>query len=130
MALQSECVFQDGSAQSCSHVIACIGSDTMFVGGAVGWDDGTLTGALANGAQCDGTWNNAEGVADFSCDDGQSGRVVYWSVDGQTGTAIGSGATATGRPIEAWSGARIADYVLAETGAATLQCGVTEIPLG
>lgn len=129
MSLQTDCVLNEGSDQSCSHAIACIGGDTLFVGGAVGWHKGSLTGALSNGATCTGDWDNEDGLARFSCSDGQRGRVVYGLVDGETGTAIGSGATGAGRPIEAWTGAQIADYVLRETREVVLQCGVTEVPL-
>jgi predicted RecA/RadA family phage recombinase len=129
MALDPACVLDPGAQTSCTHAIACIGGDTLFVGGTTGWDSGTLTGDLSTGASCTGSWDSAENLVRFECEDGQSGQVVYWSQDPETGTALGSGATLAGRPIEAWSGNNIADYVLRETGEVTLQCGVTDVPL-
>ncbi|MEJ6388139.1 hypothetical protein [Gymnodinialimonas ulvae] len=129
MMLDQSCILDTGQQTSCTHAIACIGGDTLFVGGATGWDSGTLSGTLSTGAHCGGTWNSAENTVRFECDDGQSGQVIYWSQDPETGTALGTGETLAGRPIEAWSGNNIADYVMRETGEVTLKCGITEVPL-
>lgn len=95
----------------------------------MGWNTGTLYGELSNGATCTGDWNNAQARATFTCSDGQSGTVFYTLFDGITGTAIGQGATMAGRPVEAWTGENIFDYIRGETGEVTLTCGVTEIPM-
>lgn len=130
MSLDPACVYQEGSQASCTHAVACIGGDTLFVGGTVGWDEGVLTGDLSTGASCNGIWNNANQLVNFTCDDGQTGIVRYTLFDGSTGTAIGEGETLAGRPIEAWSGQNIVDFVERETGRVTLQCGVEELLLG
>ncbi|ABD54599.1 hypothetical protein [Jannaschia sp. CCS1] len=130
MSLDPACIYQEGSQASCTHAVACIGGDTLFVGGTVGWDEGVLTGDLSNGASCTGIWNNANQLVNFTCDDGQTGIVRYTLFDGSTGTAIGAGETIAGRPIEAWSGQNIVDFVERETGRVTLQCGVEELLLG
>jgi hypothetical protein len=130
MSLDPACVYEEGSQNSCTHVVACIGGDTLFVGGTIGWEQGILTGALSNGSSCTGVWDNTRGSANFTCEDGQSGIVNYTRMDDSTGTAIGAGATIAGRPIEAWSGNRIAEFVEQETGRVTLQCGVEELLLG
>jgi hypothetical protein len=129
MSLDPECVFNEGSQQSCSHVIGCIGGDTLFVGGSTGWESGRLEGGLYTGETCTGTWDNSTGMARFDCGGGLEGTVRYTLFDGESGTAIGTGEMLDGRPIDAWSGANILGYVQAETGRVTLQCGVQEIPL-
>lgn len=130
MSLDPACVYEEGSQNSCTHVVGCIGGDTLFVGGTVGWDAGILTGDLSSGAACTGIWDNATGVANFTCDDGQTGIVTYTRMDDSTGTAIGQGSTLSGRPIEAWSGRNIVDFIERETGRVTLQCGLEELLLG
>lgn len=130
MSLDPACAFKEGSQASCTHAVACIGGDTLFVGGTVGWDAGLLTGNLSTGAACTGTWDNATNVANFTCDDGQTGIVQYTRVDDPTGTAIGAGETIAGRSIEAWSGRNIREFVERETGRVTLQCGIEELLLG
>lgn len=129
MTLDPTCLFDQGSQASCTHVVACIGGDTVFVGGTTGWDAGTLAGISSTGAACTGTWDNATGRAQFSCEDGESGEVTYTRIDDATGTGIGSGLTLSGRPIEAWSGRNIAEFVERETGRVTLQCGIEEVLL-
>lgn len=130
MSLDPACIHEEGSQASCSHVVACIGGDTLFVGGSVGWDAGVLTGQLSTGGICTGVWNNARATANFTCDDGQTGVVTYSLMDGATGTAIGQGNTLAGRPIEAWSGHNIAEFIERETGRVTLKCGMEDLLLG
>lgn len=127
MRLDETCVFDEGRDDSCAHVVACIGGDTLFVGGGVGWNSGTVRGELYIGKQCTGTWDNATGKATVDCGDGLEGAVQYTLIDGETGTAVGAGAMLDGRPIEVWSGANVAQYIERETGRATLQCGVGEV---
>ncbi|MEJ6391778.1 hypothetical protein V8J82_00840 [Gymnodinialimonas sp. 2305UL16-5] len=129
MALDPSCQFAEGSAESCSHAVACIGNETLFVGRSTGWETGLLQGEMSNGASCEGDWDNAEGLANFTCDDDERGQVVYWFLDEETDVSLGSGATESGRPIEAWAGTEIAEYVERETGAATLQCGEETLQL-
>jgi hypothetical protein len=99
----------------------------LFVGGSVGWDTGTLHGELYDGATCEGTWDSTIGRAEFACSDGTEGSVAYTSIDGPTGTAIGTGTTLDGRPVEGWSGHAIAEFVERETGRVTLRCGTEEV---
>ncbi len=127
MSLDPTCIFDEGSQASCTHVVACIGGDTLFVGGTTGWDAGTLAGVLSSGSACTGTWDNSTGRAQFSCDDAEEGEVIYTTVDDATGTGIGTGPTLSGRPIEAWSGHNIASYIERETGRVTMQCGVEDV---
>lgn len=129
MSLDPTCIFDEGSQGSCTHVVACIGGDTVFVGGSTGWDAGTLAGELSSGAACTGSWDNATGRAQFSCDNEEAGEVIYTTIDDATGTGIGSGVTVSGRAIEAWSGRNIADFIERETGRVTLQCGVEDVLL-
>jgi hypothetical protein len=127
MRLDPACVLREGEAESCSHVVACIGGDTLFVGGSVGWDTGTVHGELYSGATCEGAWDSTIGQAEFHCSDGTEGAVTYTSIDEATGTTIGGGVTLDGRPVEAWSGHAIAEFIERETGRVTLQCGVQEL---
>ena len=129
LALDPSCTWNEGQAESCSHLVGCIAGETAFVGRDMGWDTGTLDGTLADGTSCTGTWDSFQGAAQFECENGLSGQVVYWFQDEVTGTSLGSGATAEGRPIETWSGPYLADYASAEFGRPVLQCGATTIPL-
>ncbi|MEY3005607.1 MAG: hypothetical protein RLZZ491_2783 [Pseudomonadota bacterium] len=127
MRLDPACVLREGAADSCTHVVACIGGNTLFVGGSVGWNAGTLYGELYSGTPCKGVWDSSIGRAEFICADGTTGSVAYTSIDGPTGTTIGGGTTLDGRPVEAWSGHAIAAFIERETGRVTLQCGVQEL---
>ena len=81
--------------------MGCIGDDTLFVGGTIGWDTGLSTGQLFIGATCPGFWDYAPCSVNSACDDGQTGIVTYELIDEATGTAIGQGNTIAGRMIEA-----------------------------
>lgn len=129
MRLDPACVVKVDSPDSCTHIVACIGGDTLFVGGSIGWDRGRLVGELHTGEVCSGVWDNATGMARVDCGGGLEGTVQYSVIDGITGTGIGQGEMLDGRPITAWSGNNLAAYVQAETGRVTLHCGVQEIPL-
>jgi len=129
MTLDPTCELEFGSPGSCAHVIACIGTETLFVGGSIGWEQGRIEGRLATGEACVGDWNNATGLARFACEDGTAGTVQYFQQDPPTGTAIGLGATEDGRTVEAWSGHNVLDYIRRETREVTLQCGPATIPL-
>lgn len=129
MQIDPTCQMVPDSQDSCVPIVACIGGAVTFVGGAYGWDTGSLKGTLSTGATCTGSWDSFERRAEFQCDNGQSGTVRYIVQDGETGTAVGVGSTQTGQPIEAWSGDNIGAYIRRETGAVTLQCGVTELPM-
>jgi hypothetical protein len=129
MTLDPDCKVEIGSSQSCAHVIACIGTETLFVGGSIGWDSGRIEGRLDTGAACTGDWDNSTGLARFACEDGTAGSVQYLQQDPPTGTAIGQGQTEDGRTVEAWSGQNVLDYIRRETREVTLQCGPATIPL-
>lgn len=129
MTLDPDCRQEIGNPESCVHVIACIGTETLFVGGSIGWDKGRIEGRLDTGVICGGDWDNATGRARFACEDGTAGVVQYLHQDGITGTATGIGRTEDGRTVEAWSGKNVIDYIRRETGEVTLQCGPATIPL-
>ncbi len=88
-----------------------------------------------DGAASIGTWTNSNAVnvgqADFTCDDGTTGTVLYLLQDGETGTAIGQGMTTKDAPIQAWSGEHGIEFLkkgcLADE--AHLQCGDHSIPI-
>lgn len=130
------CLDIPGSMRSCSPLVGCLGnSGTYFTGRAFGRDTGSLAVDTNAGATCAGTWvgRNAFGTgqADFTCDDGQSGKVIFHYQDGNTGTVKGFGITNRGTRIKAWSGHYIQDFINAENGALNtrLMCGEIEIPL-
>ena len=129
MTLDPACTLKPGSPESCVHVIACIGTETLFVGGSIGWNTGRIEGRLATGAACVGDWDNSTGQARFACEDGTVGQVQYLHQDGPTGTATGLGRTEDGRTVEAWSGQNVLDYIRRETGEVILECGPATIPL-
>jgi hypothetical protein len=129
MTLDPDCDLIEASPESCAHVIACIGTETLFVGGSIGWESGRIEGRLDSGVACTGDWNNATGQARFTCEDGTAGTVQYLHQDAPTGTAIGLGKTEDGRTVEAWSGANALDYIRRETREVILQCGPSSIPL-
>jgi hypothetical protein len=129
MTLEPDCKWNPENPESCVHVIACIGTETLFVGGSIGWDQGTLEGRLATGEACIGDWDNSTGQARFACEDGTAGTVQYLHQDAPTGTAIGQGTTEDGRTVEAWSGQNVLDYIRRETREVILQCGPATIPL-
>jgi hypothetical protein len=129
MTLDPGCTLQTGSPESCSHVIACIGTETLFVGGVIGWNTGRIEGRLATGEACIGNWDSATSTANFACEDGTAGTVQYLSQDELTGTATGLGKTEDGRTVEAWSGENVLDYIRRESREVVLQCGPATIPL-
>ncbi len=52
-----DCDPAPGSAESCAPVLACMpGEGVWFVGRAVGWDRGTLSGVTNTGVKCTGEW--------------------------------------------------------------------------
>jgi len=108
------------------------GEDSYFVGRAIGWDEGTLSGVTNTGVSCIGTWQVTGlgvGLARFACDDGLEGRLVYYYQDGETGTTHGRGLISGFGQIEAWSGHNIRQF-LDLTGRRVdgeLMCGATQM---
>ncbi|CUX81780.1 MAG: Protein of unknown function (DUF1358) [Roseibaca calidilacus] len=124
-----DCALIPGSPDSCSPIVACMpGEDSYFVGRAIGWDEGTLSGVTNTGIICIGTWRVTGlgvGLARFACDDGLEGRLVYYYQDGETGTTHGRGLISGFGFVEAWSGHNIEQF-LDQTGRRVdgeLMCG-------
>lgn len=129
-----ECTLIPGSPDSCAPIAACMPGDGVYlVGRAVGWDYGTLGGVTNTGVSCIGTWDTrgigGVGRVSFECEDGLSGRVIYYSRDSLTGTAHGRGMTNALSQIEGWSGEFIEEFLRADTGQLDggLMCG--EVPM-
>ena len=116
-----DCELAPGRANSCAPVLACMpGDGVWFVGRAVGWDQGTLSGVTNTGVQCTGEWAVGETIAfgrvRFSCDDGLTGRMIYFYQDNETGTARGAGLVSGFGRIRAWSGHNITQFLDRTTG--------------
>ena len=116
-----DCDLAPGSAESCTPVLACMpGDGVWFVGRAVGWDRGTLSGVTNTGVSCTGEWVVGETIAfgrvRFSCDDGLAGRMIYFYQDNETGTARGTGLVSGFGRIRAWSGHNITRFLDRTTG--------------
>lgn len=131
------CALEPGSAESCTPVLACMpGEGVWFVGRAIGWNKGTLAGQTSTGVSCTGDWAVGEtlgfGRARFSCDDGLSGRMVYYYQDTETGTARGTGLISGFGQIRAWSGHNITEFLDRTTGRVDgeFMCGETPLLLG
>lgn len=131
-----ECDLLVGSPDSCSPLVACMpGQGVYFIGRAIGWNTGVLGGYTSTGVACRGTWTTRNmlglGEANFECDDGLSGTVYFYSIDGLTGTAEGSGLTNGLGRIHGWSGHNIAQFLDPETGHVdgALMCGPTPMLL-
>lgn len=106
----------EGSRNACVRVLACIGTNGLYVDGAVfGRGQGSLAVLRSDGVSCTGAWNSdgpfGGGIANMTCEDGLTGQVVYFLQDNDTGTAIGRGEDSQGRPIEAWSGLNILEFL-------------------
>ena len=121
---------------SCSLNFACLGDEgRWYKGRAIGRGTGVLDGVTSDGAACIGTWTNSNAVnvgqADFTCNDGTAGTVIYLLQDGETGTAIGKGMTTKDAPIQAWSGEHVIEFLKKSslTDEAQLQCGDHSIPI-
>jgi hypothetical protein len=122
-----------GDMSSCSPIVACMPADGVYFNGrALGWDRGALAGTTNTGVSCTGQWVSRNmfglGQADFTCDDGLSGQVIFYYQDGEFGTTTGSGLTNALSRIRSWSGSNIEAF-LTENGQldGTLMCG--EVPM-
>ena len=127
-----DCENRPYDSSSCSPIVACMpGEGVYLVGRAIGWNEGTLEGVTNTGTTCTGSWHIGQtlrlGHAEFACDDGVSGRLVYYYQHTETGTARGTGMVSGFGRIRAWSGHNIRDF-LDSTGARVdgeLMCGET-----
>ena len=98
----------------CTPFMGCIDTNSiLFIGNTFGRFGGPLEAKTNQGAICKGDWTrNAQGGrAQFTCDDGRSGKVSYTSLHRPTGTAVGNGRTNRGEAIDVWAGFRIIDYL-------------------
>ena len=123
-------------ANNCARVLGCVGTDGLWLDGQVrGWNSGTLAVQRNDGVVCAGTWAAGDGpfgsgTARFECQDGSKGRVIYFSQDSETGTAIGRGMDDQGRHIRAWSGEHVLQYLGGgKVEAARLPCSDAPIPI-
>ena len=130
------CVDIPDSRDSCSPLLACFGnSGEYFAGRALGRDKGTLAGVTNFGAICTGSWVSRNfigtGEANFECDNGHWGKVIFHYRDDESGTVKGFGLTNHGVSIRAWSGHYIQDFLDEQSGQVNnkLMCGEVEIPL-
>jgi hypothetical protein len=130
------CIDIPDSRDSCSPLLACFGnSGEYFAGRALGRDEGTLAGVTNFGAISTGTWVSRNfigtGEANFECDNGHWGKVIFHYRDGVSGTVKGFGFTNHGVSIRAWSGHYIQDFLDGQSGQVDnkLMCGEVEIPL-
>lgn len=121
-------------AGNCVRFLACVGTDGLWVDGQVhGWNRGTLKGQRNDGAICVGVWTASDGpmgsgTADFECSDGSVGKVIYFSQDSLTGTAIGRGMDSKGRHVKAWSGDNVLTFLGdGDVDAARLPCQDTPV---
>ncbi|PRY92736.1 hypothetical protein BCF33_1590 [Hasllibacter halocynthiae] len=125
-AARQPCEADAGAGDPCSRVLACIGTEgEWFDGRALGWNEGTLEGALGSGAACTGRWAYVSGgaaAAEILCEDGMEGTVSYFAQDGPTGTGLGYGATSDGRRIEAWTGENVLGFLAGKDGVPRLPC--------
>lgn len=123
--------------QNCVRVLACIGDEGVwFNGRAFGRGEGTFSGTTSDGQQCAGTWVSRNffglGQADVTCENGQTGRVLYTYQDEHTGTAVGQGSMHSGEKIKIWSGTNVLEYLRGDTGEriAYLPCSGGPILMG
>ncbi|WP_071798239.1 hypothetical protein [Natronohydrobacter thiooxidans] len=131
-----DCVSRPNDASSCSPVVACMPGDGVYlVGRAIGWNEGALEGVTNTGLSCSGTWRIGQslrlGHAEFSCDDGLAGQMIYYYQDSATGTARGTGLISGFGRIRAWSGHNIRQF-LDQSGARVegeVMCGETPMLL-
>jgi hypothetical protein len=101
----------------------------------LGRDKGTLAGVTNFGSICTGTWVSRNflgtGQANFECDNGHWGKVIFHYRDDVSSTVKGYGFTNHGVSIRAWSGHYIQDFPDEKGGQVDnkLMCGEVEIPL-
>lgn len=124
-----------GDQANCVRVLACIGNgESWFHGRAFGRGQGDLHGQISDGTRCDGHWTqrNALGLgqADLTCDDGSRAMVLFTYQDDWTGTTTGIGSFDDKRPIAAWSGQGVLQYLDNVTGHPNrLPCRSGDIPI-
>ena len=131
------CVDIPDSRDSCSPLLACFGnSGEYFAGRALGRDDGDpgrrnqfwCRSARAHGSLA---ILSERAEANFECDNGHSGKVIFHYRDDVSGTVEGFGFTNHGVSVRAWSGHYIQDFLDEKSGPVdtSLMCGEVEIPL-
>lgn len=102
----------------CVPFVGCIEDGRGFFHGySFGRKKGPLTAFTENGATCEGRWwRNAIGVgkAEFSCENGLSGRASYTYFEPSSGTAFGKGRTNKGDRVRFWAGHRLLPHVLSD----------------
>lgn len=124
-----------GDQANCVRVLACIGNgDSWFHGRALGRGQGTLHGQISDGTRCHGHWTqrNALGLgqAGLNCDDGRRATVLFTYQDEWTGTTTGIGSFDDGRPVTAWSGRNVLNYLDRVTGRPNrLPCPSGQVPI-
>ena len=100
------CVDIPDSPDSCSPLLACFGNNGEYSAGrALSRDDGTLAGITNFGVICTGTWVSHNFIgraeANFECDNGHSGKVIFHYHHEVSGTVEGFGFTNNGVSVRA-----------------------------
>jgi len=120
--------------RNCVRALACIGDEGLWMDGqARGWDEGSITGYTSQGVSCVGFWNSrgafGTGFAKVECADGLTLDVIYTVQDNETGTVIGTGRDSLDRPVKAWSGLHVLEFLKAGKEKPELPCGPVSIPI-
>ncbi len=130
------CSDVQGDPRFCTRTLACLGNDGLWIDGmSQGWgQSGLLRGVRSDGVVCAGAWAYGgvlgSATAEFLCTDGLTGAVIYFSQDPVTGTGIGRGTDSLGRPIQAWTGDNVLQFLgKGDMTVAALPCGENPIPV-
>ena len=129
---ETPCIVTDDNT-SCTKFVGCFGNDGIhFRGNARGRGIGTLLAKRSDGVICTGTWTSRNalgtGQADFKCENGENGRVIYYYQDEYTGTAKGKGMSSWFNGLQMWSGENLKKYFSMQDGLGRpiLKCGPVE----
>lgn len=130
-ALADNCTLANGY---CVPVIGCI-EDTSeyFEGRTFGKSEGTFSTDSSVAVTCFGNWGRTMlgmGSAEFQCDDGRTGKAMFYYLEKETGTALGKGITSAGENLRFWAGHNLPAFFGQDGVAAqVMTCGSAEVPL-
>ena len=135
--VDQECLRAPGKPSNCTPLVACIPEEGVFLTGrAFGWSEGSLAGVTNAGYACTGYWTAdgpfGAGKVELSCENGQTGIVLFTYQDAPTGTTTGFGKMSNGHGIQGWSGHNIQQFLINESGDidAKLLCSGFVVPIG